>query len=286
MAKPRWNASTGNWGTASEWAVTAAVPLADDDVSFDNDSVVDVTDGLDQTGIGAGTGALDSLNFSDKYIGNVGTSSDYLQIDTDYLNYEGKGSGAYFDIGANVSTIATIKTSSMGANAVNLKGAIGDLTVMGGNVTVAETMTTIHIGAAQGANDVTFTLSTGATVTTINAYSGSSFLNSVLTTLNIYGGVVTLEDITSGTVTTVNVYGGTFLMNSTRTITTLTIRGNGVADFSNFSRQRTITNCLVYDDGVLDLRTGNKDAASFTNGIILRGNNTPMLVPNTTLALS
>lgn len=286
MAKPRWNGSDGNWGTAGNWAVTAAVPLADDDVSFDDDSVVDVTAGLDQTGIGAGAGALDSLNFSDKYTGDVGTSSDYLQIDTDYLNYEGKGSGAYFDIGANVSTVATINTSSMGANAVNLKGAIGDLAVLGGNITAAEAMTTIHIGAAQGANDVTFTLSTGATVTTINTYSGSSFLKSVLTTLNVYGGVVTLEEITSGTVTTVNVYGGTFLMDSTRTITTLTIRGSGVADFSNFSRQRTVTNCLMYDDGVLDLRTGNKDAVTFTNGIILRGNNTPMFVPNTTLTLS
>ncbi len=286
MAKPRWNGSVGNWGTASEWAVTASVPVADDDVSFDDDSNVSVTAGLDQTGIGGGAGALDSLNFSSNYEGSIGTSSDYLQIDADYLNYEGSGSAAYFDIGANVSTVATINSSTMTANAVNLKGTIGDLTVLGGNVTAAETMTTIHIGAAQGANDVIFTLSTGATVTTINTYSGSSFLNSVHTTLNIYGGVVTLEDISAGTVTNVNVYDGTFMMNSTRTITNLTIRGRGVADFSNFGRQRTVANCLIYDDGVLDLRNGNKDALTFTNGIVLRGNNTPMLVPNTTLAIS
>ena len=69
----------GDWGTAANWS-GAAVPIANDDVYFENSSQ-SVIDTLDQSAI-----ELDSLNIAQSFTGDFGLAATPLQIDSPIVN--------------------------------------------------------------------------------------------------------------------------------------------------------------------------------------------------------
>jgi hypothetical protein len=71
----------------------------------------------------------------------------------------------------------------------------------------------------------------------------------------------------SGTITTANI-AGTLIANSTGTITTLEVKNNGVADFSQSTAPRTVTNATVVGPAAKILaNNGEPLSITFTNGV-------------------
>ena len=75
----------GNWGGGED----PAIPVADDEVIFDDRSVLDVTDGIAEGETGGVS--LDLLHIKSGYTGDIGTSVEKLHINPDKLIYEGTG---------------------------------------------------------------------------------------------------------------------------------------------------------------------------------------------------
>jgi hypothetical protein len=94
---------------------------------------------------------------------------------------------------------------------------------------------------SQSASDARVIGGTGLTVTTITKSGGTLELNSSVTTLtqDPNGGTTTIQ---AGSVTTLNVNGGTVVYNSTGTLATANVRNDGVLDFNQDPRGKTITN--------------------------------------------
>jgi cystathionine beta-lyase family protein involved in aluminum resistance len=84
-------------------------------------------------------------------------------------------------------------------------------------------------------------------------------------TVNIYSGVVYLEE--AATSTTVNIYGGRLVHNSTGTVTTVNVYAGGTADWQQSSSARTVTNLNIYRDSTVLL---NKAAVTYTNAPVLQ----------------
>jgi hypothetical protein len=105
-------------------------------------------------------------------------------------------------------------------------------------------------------------LGSGGTVTTIIESAGFGLVECGFTTLNQDAGDLRTEG--SGAITTANV-GGNFVSNATGTIGTLDVDDGGLADFSQSSQLRTVTNSTVHGSGRINARTAVARAVTFTN---------------------
>lgn len=268
MATRTWigtdSGNEGDWDTAANWS-GASVPVADDDVVFE-DSSQSVTDGLDQSGIGA-TG-LASLNIAQSFTGQIGDADTPLAIDSviiniGYNNGPGSPSGSplinlLLDDVASTITISNTGTSTdsirppLRIRANNntttlevLKGKVGIATETGETTTIGP----ITIGyTSNKAGDADLFIGDGCTLTTIDQKAGDLVLGSACTTLAFESGK--LKTRGSGAITTLNVKGGTATLNSSGTITTMVIDG-GAVDFTKSSVARTVTNLKLNPGGTL-----------------------------------
>lgn len=277
MAKNIWigTDTAGDWDVAANWSL-AAVPGAGDDVYLEH-STQSVTTGFNP----ATPATYASLNIAQSYTGQIGDSTNYLQVESSIVRIgynDGPGSPQgstliKLDLGT-VTTAITVedtKASSDSRPTVRLKAvhASSTLTVRRGSVGVAfdtgEASTLASIGTTyviNRATDAKVYIGAGVTCPLINQDGGEITDASDIATTTITVDAGTLKTVGSGAITTINHRGGTGTYNGTGTITTLTISG-GFADFTKSLAARTVTNLtidaggrLAYDTTILTLTNG------------------------------
>ena len=260
-------AATGkNWFSNQDNWSGNTVPVDGDDIVFDSGSV-DCTDGLSPA-IQPG-----SLTITMAYTGKIGrpdvnpsTSSSlaYPEYRTTYLTFDdntatnvvnigaGQGQGSNrirLDFGAGRITGTVYGSgarSVVSEPAITIKGthASNTLSVIEGDVGVAlnegdsTTIATLRVGsnAQSGAK---LYAGSGLAATTVIVSGGSATLNSISTTLTMYGGTV---DQRTGVPATLRVWGGRYLWNSTGTIgTECTVGSAGTLDRTGDNRSATVT---------------------------------------------
>lgn len=266
---PNFADNVDNWDTGS-------LPVATDDVFFDN-SAVSVLYALEAfSGV-----AFASVTIDASYTGTIGLPS---QNAAGYVEYR----ATYFQVGATTITIgrgrgqgsnrikidneasqATIVVESTGPATGDMEAFLwkgtninNSLEVHEGTVGVAvfggETATISTLLNTSG----TVRLGAGVTVTTITNRVGNLELYSDVTTLTSDGGSVLVGG--DATVMTVNLDNGRLEYESSGTITTANI--GSTFDVAGDASARTITNCVLQPGGqIIDpLQT-----ITFTNGITL-----------------
>jgi hypothetical protein len=255
--------------TAANWT-TGAIPAAGDDLWFIN-SASSVKWGL----ASISNPALTSINGDSTFTGEIGLPrynavggyyeyrARFLTAGFATLNWgqnpgQGSGSGrVQLDSGATVWTANIISTGTPadhGRPALYMKGTSAGnvLNVQSGAVGVAiepgdtSTVLTVQIGYLHSqATDVTLTLGSGVTLTTIQQYGGVININSNVTTLLDFGG--TANVFGTATVGTLDVEdGGTVNYYSSGALTTGTVGENSTLDYSLDPRPKTVANLTVY----------------------------------------
>jgi hypothetical protein len=143
-------------------------------------------------------------------------------------------------------TPVVLVTGGNGSSELDVtKGDVGVAFYQGTTATFPVLKTSYVTNAS---SDVAVVCGAGATLTTIVKNGGSLTLSSDVTTLvqETSGGTVT---IAAGAVTTLDLQGGTAVYNSTGTLGSATISNNGVLDFDQDPRARTVTNPIqLYGD--------------------------------------
>lgn len=261
--------STGpnDWNTASNWS-TGTVPV-NADVAWLQNSASSILYGLAQSGV-----TLTAINQDSTFTGTVGLPRNnlsgyveyrptYLAIGVTTLNVGtnpgiGAGCGRFkINLGSVQSAINIFSTGSQadaGLPAIILKGthASNVLVALQGTIGVAieagdvSTILTVQVGFQRSQQtDVTLTLGTGCTLTTISQYGGVVYAASNVTTWNCYDGTAWFTG--SATLTTLDIEeGGTFYYQSSGTLTTGTVGVGCTLDYSRDPRLKTITNVTVY----------------------------------------
>lgn len=106
------------------------------------------------------------------------------------------------------------------------------------------TVPTLRVGfETNQAGDSTVICGAGVTLTTIEQSGGKVTTNSAVTTLNMTAGELVHE---TGTFTTINLDGGAVRYKSPSTLTTLIVGSNGIVDFRQDLRSRTVTNISLH----------------------------------------
>lgn len=156
-----------------------------------------------------------------------------------------------------------VKIRNCGASSVLniMDGIVGIATGPGDTITEA----TVNVGYLNNIqSDVTLTIGTGATLTTINQDGGSITCSASVTTWNLNAGTATL--LLAAAITTLNAEDGTLVWQSTGTIGTANIGTGAVLDASQLPLARTLTNCTLNEGGTV---TDPNFKITPTNGYIL-----------------
>ena len=187
----------------------------------------------------------------------------YLQIDPNLFEFAGQGT-AFIDIGSAAipATVNKTRSPNTGERGLYLKGsAISTLSVQSGSVGLAmiqgDTATAATVRTISNGADLI--CGKGCTLTTATCMGGVMRLRASVTTLNVYGGTVYLEEAAAAT--TVNLYGGTVQHNSTGTVATWNAYG-GTSDWLNYAGSRTVTDLNIYRGSAIRF---NKASVTHTN---------------------
>lgn len=257
MANIYWKGTDGNYSTGANFS-GAATPTTGDNVRLIAEYTGNITTGLDQSADAIGDFIVES-----GYTGSIASVAAYLQIDPNRFEFSGEGV-SYIDIGSAAIAAVVNKTINpqTGGRGLYLKGsAITTLAVQSGAVGLA----TVHGDTATAASVRTIGTKAdlwcgaGCTLTTADCLGGMMRLRASVTTLNVWGGTVYLEEAAAAT--TVNIYGGTVFHNSTGTVATWNAFA-GTSDWLAFSGSRTVTSLNIYRNAVIRL---NKAAVTHTN---------------------
>ena len=257
------NANVGNndYGLTQNWSEDA-LPTTNDDVVFGPAS----TQKNCQYSMNQSSVAIDDFKVLEGCSSQIGRIDNgvpyYLRIDPNSFSYEGKGSLGMFDIGnANISPyIASQGTPSTNFHNIYLTGSnIATLEIAKGDVGLAvfegetSTVNTVEVGyLEQPASDVSCTIGSGVTLTTLTQYGGTVDLNCAATTVTqTADGVLTTSG--TGAIGTMTIRGTAYL-NSSGTITTLNVYGT--VDFSRDRTARTITTLNLKAGARLILHSG------------------------------
>lgn len=259
-------AATGpnHWSNAANWS-GGAVPVNSDDVYIDQGDT-DILYGLDQSAV-----TLTSLTVSQAYTGTIGLPVENSNGYYEYRDTElaiaattlsigtGEGGGSSRIKINTGSAQTTVNVSNSGqpttqgipaiqwrgthsSNAANIsKGSFGAAFYADQSATIA-TLNVGYLNNQEGDSDVY--CGSGTTLTTVNQTGGKLSLNSAATTITVNGGTLTFN---AGTLTTLTVEAGTTFYRSTGTITTANVGSDGVLDFTQDQRGRTITNLVLHD---------------------------------------
>lgn len=269
------NAGPNDWSTAANWSGNAA-PV-DNDTVYIEDNAIPILYGLSQTSID-----LTALHIAASYTGQIGlpkwNQGGYAEYRTEYLTLgtvttlkigygPGQGSGRIkINTGSNACTCVVEKTAltvEPGVPSLCWKGvhASNDFTVHSGYVGIsffgldAATLPTLRLGRTGTANVI---CGAGATLTTITQLAGTLEVRSNVTTLNVYGGVCTLQAAMTVTTLTVGVLDpknatqSTIFYNSSGTCTTANIRKGGTLDFTQDPRSKTVTTANLFAGGTIN----------------------------------
>lgn len=249
MATKNWTGGSSSvFATAANWS-DAAAPADDDIFYFDNNSVsVDgAATGMDNT----------TTHVGPNYSGTIGSSAAPLNLSgtttPNIVRFNGLLCPASYWSAGNVSgnTFYVYGTSGL-TNACNIAGVWTDVFVLGGNVVITGTITTLHILSTSAI----VTVSSGATVTTVNHRRGNTVSAVAHTTVNVWGGEFKTYTLTAVTVGTANVNGGTYRFHSRGgTISTLVANG-GLTSTVGQESVHVITAGTVNVGATLDCNPG------------------------------
>jgi hypothetical protein len=287
-------AATGpnHFDNVDNWS-GGSVPVDSDDIVFDSGNV-DCLYQISQSSVSPA-----SITITQGYTGKIGLArinqddtsypypeyrSQYLALGTtaDGVNQAltiggGDGTGSSrikIDSGSGQCTAVILNSGTpelTGTPAILWKGthASNTLSISKGSLGVAfyagetATVATLNVGyRTNQAGDVTATIGSGTTLTTVNQSGGTLETNSAITTANLRGGTWSHM---AGAVTTANLDGGSCRYRATATLTTAVV-GVAELDFRQDPRSRTVTNCDLNKGATL---RDPVNTVTFTNGIDL-----------------
>lgn len=245
---------------------------------------------------------LAALNISQTYTGNIGTASPlaYLVVSATLVNIGYQYGGTFAANGSplinlNLGSVQSLINITNSSSTSSLPNA-GPISILGTHASNVMNIESGTVSAAASPTEVstfatvntggTLTLGPGCTLATVNAFGGSTGIQSALTTLTQSAGNVLTAG--TGTITTGNIYGGAFTSQSTGTITTLNVQA-ATADFSSDPRAKTVTTANIFNGATLNVNTGVKGSVTFTNPVVVKastGQYRLIVCPNTNLALS
>jgi hypothetical protein len=283
------NAGPLDWSSGGNWDTGLAPGNAASQNVYIGDWVGDILYGLDQSGI---ANTLSSLNFDRSFTGKLGVegatgySGTYLEIKAskvDIGQHYGSGSPLgsarlMIDTGVVISTITVhhAATPLTYKPAVRLLAAAAPTVahVRKGSVGFAfdpwETATigTINETFVNQVNtDADVFIGSGVTLTTLTKKAGDCTIGCAATTVTNEAGDLIVRG--AGAVTTMNIFGGNATCDSTGTISTLNIKGSGVADFTKSTAARTVTDVkldprgkIKYDPAIVTITNGVQTVSS------------------------
>jgi hypothetical protein len=153
-----------------------------------------------------------------------------------------------------------IQTDNNASDVTIDEGTVGIGTdVYGETVTLNELI--VNGGRVELGEGVTFS----GTAPALHMKAGTVVLRGAIATINQDAGSLRTEG--TGAITTANI-GGTLVANSTGTITTLQVQGAGLADFTQSTAARTVTNATVQGPTArIAADNGKPLTVTFTNGV-------------------
>lgn len=244
----------GDWSNAANWGGDTGVEPVSGDETLLRSSSQNLTTGLDNnlvnldrlTVASTFTGSIGASGNTLR-IDCTGTPGE--------VHYAGTGAEAWFTGDCDVFVAKSAAFGANSCVIDDGGAAVTTLIVQNGRPTVAGTCTVTTLDMVAAVNSSSrCVINSGATLTTLNVGGGTLENNSAdtVTTLNQWGG--TYEHAAdSATVTTVNLYGGRYIFKGDSIITTLNIFG-GVLDMTQTDKDKLITTVNGHG-GVLDLRT-------------------------------
>lgn len=284
----RANSGPNDWSTAANWS-TGSVPVSSDTVWISTPNTA-IYYGFAQSAVlltamnvtVPATIGLPSINAN----GYFEYRATYLAIGcTTITFFTNVGTGSCFfqlDPGSHTTTVDVFGmgtpggpgNSSTGNYALALKGGGSNYTlnlqqgIIGVAVNTGETATlpTINVSYENNvSSDVSLTLGSGCTTTTINQFGGSILSNASVTTWTMSAGSGTITG--AATITTLTLFPAaqqtsSMSYQSTGTITTLTVGPRATFEAQKVSLARTVTNTTFYAGStILDGET----TVTFTN---------------------
>ena len=196
----------------------------------------------------------------------TGGINEKCTINVTTMELSGQGSYQTFD-----GTQATINVNDGGgSDMLHLSGTVTTLRVLGSNGTVnvadSSTVTTLVLIEAMFAEVI---MGTSVTNTNITVSAGKVTTASNVTTAEVISGIL----IINGTATcgTLTQHSGALVLYSTSgTLTTLTVNGGTLDMSQSTAASVTITNCTLFEGGVIDERSGLGNV-TYDNNIISKG---------------
>lgn len=204
-----------------------------------------ISGNVDYSAVNTSVTGLVAKGFS----GSIGTSANpWITSFSTRLVYGGSGHLYFKGHAADTDVSALVQCTGTGYFHFLTQGTATRFEAISGTQYVANgvTLTTARFGGTASAtiNDT----GTGAAVTTLEVYRGASvYSQRPHTTINLYGGTLTLDADDAGDVnahTTVNVVGGTLILKDSGTITTINYI-DGVIQAARLTRILTITNTNI-----------------------------------------
>jgi len=211
----------------------------------------------------AGSHASD-ITYDSDFTGGINPK---CTINATEMELSGKGAYQSFD---GTQTTVNVNDGSESSDMLHLAGTVTNLRVLGsrGTVNVADSSTATNVDLIE-ARFAKVIIGSSVTNTTITASAGKVTTASNVTTAEIIGGIFVVSG--AATCTTLTQHSGALVQYTTSgTLTTLAVNG-GTFDLSQSTAASvTITNCTLYEGGVIDERSGLGNAV-WTNGIVSKG---------------
>jgi hypothetical protein len=272
------SATTANSGPNSWIAAnfsTGSLPVDGDTVYLEGD--VDILYEINQSTIDlvalfiSGTLKIGLPEYNSA--GYVEYRTRYLTLTADTVNIgygDGSQSGrVLLSLGNNATVLNISNTGAaieQGVPAVVIQGhasATYTFVILKGSVGIATELSQVCVTDVVTIADGTITLGTGCTLATVNQAGGTLTSWANITALNVTGGDCTPM---SGTVGTLTLDAGNVFYRSTGTITTLKVGSDGVIDFTQDPRARTVTTTTIQASSKI---FDTNKTVTWTNGIAL-----------------
>lgn len=242
--------ANSNYGQASNWAVTNAVPTTGDNVTVGGPGPAQQAAGILYR-LYQETVEIGAFNVLPEFNANIGRIEDgvnfYLVVDPNSFDFRGTGNLNLINLtdAAIAGFIKSAAQPTQGRKAIYLLGsALTTWEIARGSVGIAAfpnetaTIATLLVSYDQNqGSDCDVELGSGLTLTTLTQNGGKVLQKCAATTVSVAKGAKWYSEGT-GAITTVNLYGEGFA-NSSGTITTLNLWGT--LDLSSDRTARTIT---------------------------------------------
>lgn len=269
MATAVFQGASADWDDTSNWTGgggAGGVP-ANGDTIIIGQSSQDLTTNL-VTGLNTIT-----LRIGPGYSGQIGTSTDYLDIDGGIFDLDGGSPGGVYLTGVwtTINVHGGLASSAMLDLKANATTDIGTLRILGGTGTV-----TVGAGAVlddlivASAPSITVTVGAVTSLDNVTVESGAvSVAGNIATKADVRGGVLTIDG--SATVAQLDIEpGGTCIYDTSGALTTMNGYGGFFDGRQNTNASITLTTVTLYEGHTMDLRSGLMNY-TLTNGVVTRG---------------